>query len=121
MFSKDLRSIDAFDKSPYLTNSSKLFDGGSGLVSNIDDYSKFAEMLLNGGELNGVRILSNASVDLMSMNHLSDDILSDGAAFGLKGVGMGLTVGTIMDPGLAGTYSVMESFFGEELLAQYFG
>ena len=83
MFSKDLRSIDAFDKSPYLANSSKLFDGGSGLVSNIDDYSKFAEMLLNGGELNGVRILSKASVDLMSMNHLSDDILSDGAAFGL--------------------------------------
>ncbi len=36
------------------------------LVSNIDDYSKFAEMLLNGGELNGIRILSQASVDLMS-------------------------------------------------------
>ena len=58
MFSKELRSIDAYDKSPYLKNSSKLYDGGSGLVSNIDDYSKFAEMLLNGGVLNGVRILA---------------------------------------------------------------
>ena len=111
MFSKELRAIDTFDQSPYLTNSSKLFDGGSGLVSNIDDYSKFAEMLLNGGTLNGVRILSKASVELMAKNHLSDAILSDGAAFGLKGVGMGLTVGTIMDPGLAGTYSVKGEFF----------
>jgi len=111
MFSKDLRSIDAYDKSPYLNNSSKLYDGGSGLVSNIDDYSKFVEMLLNGGVLNGVRILSQASVDLMARNHLSDEILSDGAAFGLEGVGMGLTVGTVMDPGLAGTYSVEGEFF----------
>ena len=111
MFSKELRSIDAYDKSPYLNNSSKLFDGGSGLVSNIDDYSKFAEMLLNGGVLNGVRILSQASVDLMSKNHLSNEILSDGAAFGLAGVGMGLTVGTIINPGIAGTYSAKGEFF----------
>ena len=111
MFSKELRSIDAYDKSPYLNNSSKLFDGGSGLVSNIDDYSKFAEMLLNGGVLNGVRILSQASVDLMSKNHLSNEILSDGAAFGLAGVGMGLTVGTILNPGIAGTYSAKGEFF----------
>ena len=111
MFSKELRSIDAYDKSPYLKNSSKLFDGGSGLVSNIDDYSKFSEMLLNGGVLNGVRILSQASVDLMSKNHLSNEILSDGAAFGLAGVGMGLTVGTIIDPGIAGTYNAKGEFF----------
>lgn len=111
MFSEDLRPIDAFDKSPYLTNSSKLYDGGSGLVSNIDDYSKFAEMLLNGGILNGVRIISEASVDLMANNHLSDEILKDGSAFGLEGVGFGLTVGTIMNPGVAGTFSAAGEFF----------
>jgi CubicO group peptidase (beta-lactamase class C family) len=111
MYSAELRPIDNFDNSPYLTNSSKLFDGGSGLVSNIDDYSKFAEMLLNGGVLNGVRILSEASVDLMSRNHLSEEILSDGAAFGLNGIGFGLTVGNVMDPGVAGTYSAKGEFF----------
>jgi CubicO group peptidase (beta-lactamase class C family) len=111
MYSEELRPIDNFDNSPYLTNSSKLFDGGSGLVSNIDDYSKFAEMLLNGGVLNGVRILSEASVDLMSRNHLSEEILSDGAAFGLNGIGFGLTVGNVMDPGVAGTYSAKGEFF----------
>jgi CubicO group peptidase (beta-lactamase class C family) len=111
MYSAELRPIDNFDNSPYLTNSSKLFDGGSGLVSNIDDYSKFAEMLLNGGVFNGVRILSEASVDLMSRNHLSEEILSDGAAFGLNGIGFGLTVGNVMDPGVAGTYSAKGEFF----------
>jgi len=111
MYSAELRPIDSFDNSPYLTNSSKLFDGGSGLVSNIDDYSKFAEMLLNGGVLNGVRILSEASVDVMSRNHLSEEILSDGAAFGLNGIGFGLTVGNVIDPGVAGTYSVEGEFF----------
>lgn len=111
MFSEELRAIDSFNESPYLNNSSRLFDGGSGLVSNIDDYSKFAEMLLNGGTLNGVRILSKASVNLMSRNHLSSEILSDGAAFGLSGVGFGLTVGSIMDAGVAGSYSVDGEFF----------
>jgi CubicO group peptidase (beta-lactamase class C family) len=111
MYSAELRPIDSFDNSPYLTNSSKLFDGGSGLVSNIDDYSRFAEMLLNGGVLNGVRILSEASVDVMSRNHLSEEILSDGAAFGLNGIGFGLTVGNVMDPGVAGTYSAEGEFF----------
>ena len=111
MFSEELRAIDSFNESPYLNNSSRLFDGGSGLVSNIDDYSKFAEMLLNGGTLNGVRILSKASVNLMSRNHLSDEILSDGAAFGLNGGGFGLTVGSIMDAGVAGSYSADGEFF----------
>ena len=111
IYSVELRAIDKFDDSPYLKNSSKLFDGGSGLVSNIDDYSKFAEMLLNGGILNGVRIISEASVDLMSKNHLSDEILSDGSAFGLSGIGFGLTVGNVMDPGVAGTYSADGEFF----------
>ena len=111
MYSAELRPIDNFDNSPYLTNSSKLFDGGSGLVSNIDDYSKFAEMLLNGGVFNGIRILSEASVEVMSRNHLSEEILSDGAAFGLNGIGFGLTVGNVIDPGVAGTYSAKGEFF----------
>ena len=108
-FSKSLRSIDSHDKSPYLDSSSKLYYGGSGLVSTIDDYSVFSEMLLNGGELNGVRVLSNASVDLMSRNHLDmSEILSD---FGLSGMGFGLTLGVVEDAGLAGAYSSDGEYF----------
>jgi len=111
MFSKELRSIDSHLASPYMSNASKLYDGGSGLVSNIDDYAQFALMLMNNGELNGVRILSKASVELMSRNHLSDSLLSDGAAFGLAGTGFGLTVGVIQDAGQAGTYSADGEYF----------
>ena len=110
MFSKELRQIDPYLKSPYQSNTSKLYDGGSGLVSNIDDYAQFALMLMNKGELNGVRILSESSVEMMSKNHLSDSVLSDGAAFGLDGVGFGLTMAVVEDAGRAGTYSTNGEF-----------
>ncbi|KIN61518.1 putative penicillin binding protein [Sulfitobacter noctilucae] len=44
--------------------------GGGGLMSTVHDYSKFAQMMLNGGELNGVRLLSPKTVQLMTSNHM---------------------------------------------------
>lgn len=44
--------------------------GGMGLYSTIGDYARFAQMLLNGGQLDGVRLLGRKTVDLMMMNHL---------------------------------------------------
>lgn len=49
--------------------------GGAGLVSTANDYSRFAQMLLNGGELDGVRTLQPESVDMMWRNHLTQDLL----------------------------------------------
>lgn len=46
--------------------------GGEGLVSTAEDYSRFCLMLLNGGELDGVRILQPESVEMMTRNRLSD-------------------------------------------------
>ncbi|MGL6162657.1 MAG: serine hydrolase domain-containing protein [Microbulbifer sp.] len=48
--------------------------GGAGLVSTTNDYARFAQMILNGGELDGARILSPSSVRLMTSNHLADSI-----------------------------------------------
>jgi CubicO group peptidase (beta-lactamase class C family) len=48
------------------------FSGGGGLMSTAEDYLQFAEMLLNGGELNGRRLLSPRTVDLMASNHVGD-------------------------------------------------
>ncbi|MGC8760716.1 MAG: serine hydrolase domain-containing protein [Bryobacteraceae bacterium] len=45
--------------------------GGMGLYSTIGDYARFAQMLLNGGQLDGVRLLGRKTVDLMMMNHLA--------------------------------------------------
>lgn len=45
--------------------------GGMGLFSTIGDYARFAQMLANGGELDGARLLGRKTVDLMMMNHLT--------------------------------------------------
>ncbi len=62
-----------------------LASGGGGLVSTATDYMRFCQMLLNGGKLDGVRLLSPRSVELMRTNVLSPGMttLSPGAGFGL--------------------------------------
>jgi CubicO group peptidase (beta-lactamase class C family) len=54
------------------------FSGGAGLVSTASDYSRFAQMLLNKGELDGQRILSRKTVELMTSNSIGDIMVSDG-------------------------------------------
>ncbi len=80
--------------------------GGGGLVSTTMDYARFSQMLVNGGELNGVRILSPASVELMGTNVIPDDVLvnSNGtaaAAFN-EDVGFGLDFRVVNDARGAG-------------------
>ena len=72
--------------------------GGGGLVSSASDYLRFSQMMLNGGELDGVRILGSKTVELMSRNHLGDIPMG----FGASGVGFGLDFGVLLDPGVAG-------------------
>jgi CubicO group peptidase (beta-lactamase class C family) len=72
-----------------------LFSGGGGLWSTPEDYMQFATMLVNSGQLNGKRLLSPRTVDLMSSNHVGD--LYSGIGQRLKGMGFGLTVEVVMD------------------------
>lgn len=80
-----------------------LLSGGGGLVSTIDDYYCFCKMLLNKGELNGVRILGSKTVEFMARNHLPLD--KDLAEMGqsrfsetnYNGVGFGLGFSVIMN------------------------
>jgi CubicO group peptidase (beta-lactamase class C family) len=67
----------------------KIPSGGGGLYSTVDDYARFAQMLLNGGELDGARILSPAAVEMMTSNHLSDVILSGDFKVGMQHMGPG--------------------------------
>ena len=55
-----------------------LYSGGGGLISTAMDYLKFAEMMRNGGELGGVRILGEKTVKYMSKNHLTASIKTSG-------------------------------------------
>ena len=67
--------------------------GSSGLVSNAEDYIKFALMLWNGGIYDGKRILSSESISLMSYPHIQSGVLSSQ----VDGLGFGLGVGVVMN------------------------
>jgi CubicO group peptidase (beta-lactamase class C family) len=85
----------------------KLPSGGGGLFSTVDDYARFAQMLLNRGELGRVRIVSAASVEMMTANHLSDDLLNGGFVAGVHrmrpGYGYGFNGAVFHDPAKAGS------------------
>jgi CubicO group peptidase (beta-lactamase class C family) len=76
-----------------------LSSGGGGLVSTATDYMRFCQMLLNGGQLDGTRILSPLTVELMHTNVLAPNvpILAPGAGFGLD-------FAIYTDPAAAGGY-----------------
>jgi CubicO group peptidase (beta-lactamase class C family) len=85
----------------------KWFAGGHGLLSTAEDYARFCQMLLNGGKLDGVSILSRKSVELMTSNHLPPGIgygaftmeLGLTAPLPQLGQGYGLGVGVRLEPG----------------------
>jgi CubicO group peptidase (beta-lactamase class C family) len=74
--------------------------GGMGLYSTIGDYARFAQMLVNGGELDGVRLLGRKTVDLMMMNHLAG--LAKPTIGGDDSAGFGLGGAVRLDPARAG-------------------
>lgn len=76
--------------------------GGGGVVSTIEDYYRFAQMLANGGELDGKRILSPATIKLMTTNHVPEPLLTKGFGIGAQqirpGFGYGYNCAVEYDP-----------------------
>ena len=111
-----LVEVDAPATSSYLTPPTYL-SGGGGLVSTAADYLRFALMLLNGGELDGQRILGRKTVEYMTVNHLptGGDLASMGqrvfSETTYEGIGFGLGFSVVLDPvkaavvGSAGEYA----------------
>lgn len=82
---------------PIEASEKKTFIGGTGgLQMTAIDYWRFCQMLLNGGEFNGVRLLSSKTIDWMTSNHISD---LDMASFVPQGSRHGLGFGIMSDPG----------------------
>ena len=69
----------------YMQGPQKCYSGGAGLLSTARDYATFLLMLQQGGQLNGVRLLSQKSVQLMTANHVGD-------LYGAQGYGLGFWV-----------------------------
>ena len=86
----------------------KLFSGGGGLVSTAGDYLRFCRMLLNGGTLDGARLLGRKTIELMTMNHLAGGkdlaALSPPGQFSeatTNGTGFGLGFSVLLDQRLS--------------------
>jgi len=86
----------------------RFVSGGGGLVSTAADYLRFTQMLLNGGELDGVRILGPRTVSFMTRNHLPGDADLETSSVGMFGetpyraTGFGLGFSVSLDPVRAG-------------------
>jgi len=105
---KELVLVDDPETSSY-RREPKLLMGGGGLVGTTPDYLRFVGMLVNGGELDGRRILSRKTVELMASNHLpggaemADLALPMGyGEVGFEGAGFGLTVAVTKEPARTG-------------------
>ena len=103
------------------TRPAQWLSGGGGLTSTASDYLRFAQMLLNEGELDGTRLLRPETVRLMTQNHLPDDLLPIPIGGANQGFGLGFAVsmgehaGSYRWLGIAGTYFWIDPT--EELIA----
>lgn len=105
-----LATFDSFDASPYLSPPVFL-SGGGGLVGTVDDYQRFVDMLLDGGELDGQRIIGRKTLEYMTINHLPEgktlnelgqSLFSEAV---MEGMGFGLGFSTLVDPARNGAVS----------------
>ncbi len=98
-----LKQLESSTNSRYLQPAT-LYSGGGGLTGSMSDYGRFCQMLLNGGELDGVRLLGRKTVEFMRLNQLPDN--RDMAAMGqpvwsetsYDGIGFGLGWAVVLDP-----------------------
>jgi CubicO group peptidase (beta-lactamase class C family) len=96
-------SVAYEDWAKYSLREPRLLGGGGGLLSTAYDYNRFATMLLRGGELDGIRLLSSRTVELMTSNHLPGDVdLEEFAVDSFSegeyaGVGFGFGVSVVED------------------------
>jgi CubicO group peptidase (beta-lactamase class C family) len=101
------KALVAQPRDPGVSSVPGLPQGGGGLYSTAGDYLKFAQMLLNGGELGGVRLLKAASVERMRTNVLSDELRNGKFGLGQRrmqpGAGFGYDFAVIDDPAKIGS------------------
>ena len=98
--------------------------GGGGMVSTAEDYYRFATMLAEGGQLGGQRILSPATVHLMSSNHLPPSLLTGefkiGAQVMRPGFGYGYNCAVVFDPPTADLPEGKGTFFWDGAAGTWF-
>ena len=102
------------------------FSGGGGLLSTVGDYYRFCQMLLNGGTLDGQRVIGSRTLDFMTRNHLPGGVDMSRFAVGsfsetaYEGVGFGLGFATRLDPAANGHPASAGTFYWGGLASTLF-
>lgn len=107
--------IDRFDRSTY-RKAPPFLSGGGGMVSTLDDYQRFVDMLAAGGELGGTRIIGRKTLEYMATNHLpggrtlnelGQSTFSEAT---MDGMGFGLGFSVLVDPAANAAVSSVGEF-----------
>ena len=93
------------------TTKPSFLSGSGGLMSTAEDYWRFSQAVLNGGELNGQRVLQPETVKLMRTNVISPTAKVDLYGPSQDGIGFGMDFAIVMDPQLAGTPQGKDTFY----------
>ncbi|HEY9105743.1 MAG TPA: serine hydrolase domain-containing protein [Roseateles sp.] len=105
-----LKLFETSAKSDFVNGPHKLMSGGAGMVSTAGDYTRFLQMLLNKGELDGVRILGPKTVELMTADHLGPKSGDNADGFGL-GFWVNVRRGGFKELGSEGAYGWGSAYF----------
>ena len=112
-------------RDPDITRPPPFPSGGGGLYSTAEDYLKFAQLVLEGGELNGVRLAAPSTIALMRSNHLSDEV-KNANTFGIgryhmqPGLGFGYDFAVLEDPLRLGSTAGKGTFLWDGIAGTWF-
>jgi CubicO group peptidase (beta-lactamase class C family) len=115
----------AMPKDPGISQPPGMPSGGGGLYSTASDYLRFTQMVLNGGELNGVRLVAPSTIALMRTNHLSDDV-KNAKKFGIglyqiqPGLGFGYDFAVLEEPLKLGSTAGQGTFLWDGIAGTWF-
>lgn len=111
-------------RDPNISQEPGLPQGGGGLYSTAGDYLRFTQMLLNGGELDGVRLLAPSTIELMRTNRVPDAIRDGKFGIGIyrqqPGLGFGLDFAILEDPQKLGNTAGKGSFLWDGIAGTWF-
>jgi len=123
------RLAEAFATDPWTGEKVQLFNmlekpamesGGGGLVSTTMDYARFCQMLLNGGVLDGVRIIGRKTLELMTSDHLGPEVKLNGHLEALPGHGFGLGFAVRTHEGMAPFAGSVGQYFWSGIAGTFF-
>ena len=125
IYQGDAAAATAMPRDPGTSQPPGMPSGGGGLYSTAGDYLRFAQMVLNGGELNGVRLVAPSSIELMRTNHVSDEV-KNARKFGIglyqmqPGLGFGYDFAILEDPPKLGSTAGKGTFLWDGIAGTWF-